>query len=238
MLLEFNYYIVQCLTQIKAEKNIAYLLGDYHINRLNIDKHAPSQDFADVMFSHSFFPVITKPTRVTDKSATLIDNIFYNNYVENSSSLAGILYTVISDHFPVYHIDYSDDVPMVHNSFKKRVYSMTNMEGFSSTVSEKNWNNVLHNDDAQNAYSTFYNEFFDVYNNCFPVKVFQRGYRTRKPWLSDRIKTSIKTKNKLFRLYKIQGILSMNCSINNTGINVINCFWSRKRSLWESSEWK
>ena len=90
MLLEFNYYIVQCLTQIKAEKNIAYLLGDYHINRLNIDKHAPSQDFADVMFSHSFFPVITKLTRVTDKSATLIDNIFYNNYVENSSSLAGI----------------------------------------------------------------------------------------------------------------------------------------------------
>ena len=139
---------------------------------------------------------------MTDKSATLIDNIFYNNYVENSSSLAGILYTDISDHFPVYHIDYSDDVPMVENSFKKRVYSMTNMERFSSTRSEKNWNTVLHNDDAQNAYTEFYNEFIDVYNNCFPVKVFKRCYRTRKPWLSDGMKTSIKTKNKLYRRYK------------------------------------
>ena len=92
-------------------------MGDYNINLLNVDKHAPIQDFADAMFSHSFFPVITKPTRVTDKSATLIDNIFYNNYVENSSSWAGILYTDISDHFPVYHIDYSDDVPVVDNSF-------------------------------------------------------------------------------------------------------------------------
>ena len=77
---------------------------------LNIDKHAASQDFADAMFPHSFFPTITKPTRMTVKSATLINNIiFYNNYVENSKILAGILYTDISDHFPVYHIDYSDD---------------------------------------------------------------------------------------------------------------------------------
>ena len=34
-----------------------------------------------------------------------------------------------------------------------------------------------------------YNEFFHVYKKCFPVKVFKRGYRTRKPWLSDGMKT-------------------------------------------------
>ena len=63
--------------RLKQRKN-AYLLGDYNINLLNIDKHAASPDFADGMFSHSFFPTITKPTRVIDKSATLINNIFYN----------------------------------------------------------------------------------------------------------------------------------------------------------------
>ena len=198
---------------------------------MNVDKHAPSQDFADAMFSHSFFHVITKPTRVTDKSVTLIDNIFYNNYVENSSSLAEILYTDMSDHFPVYHIDYSDDIPVVDNSFKKRVYSMTNLERFSSTMSEKNWNTVLHNDDAQNAYTAFYNEFIDVYNNCFPFKVFKRGYRTRKPWLSDGMKSSIKTKNEYIDSTKIQGILSMNCSINNTRINLLNCFFKQKKII-------
>ena len=59
---------------------------------------------------------------------------------------------------------------------------------------------------AQNAYTAFHNEFSDVYNTCFPVKVFKRGYRTRRPWLSDGIKTSIKTKHKLYRQYKRSGI--------------------------------
>ena len=107
---EFNDNILQCLDQIKAEKKAAYLLGDYNINLLNVDTHTASQDFVDIMFSHSFFPAITKPTRVTEKSATLIDNIFHNCYSEVSISFSGILYTDVSDHFPVYHIDYSVSV--------------------------------------------------------------------------------------------------------------------------------
>ena len=229
---EFNDYILQCLTQIKAEKKIAYLLRDYNINLLNIDKHAASKDFADAMFSHFFFPVITKPTRVTDKSATLLNNIFYNNCAENSRSLAGILYTDISDHFPVYHIDYSDIVPLTGNLFKKRMYSIANMERFSSTMNEKNWNSVLHSHDAQNAYTAFYNEFSEVYNTRFPVKVLKRGYRTRKPWLSYGMKNSIKKiKINYINSTKIQEILSMNCSINSTGINSINCFLKLKRNI-------
>ena len=202
---EFNDHILRCLTQIKAGKKIAYLLGDYNINLLNTDNHAASQDFADVMFSHSFFPAITKPTRVTYKSATLIDNIFYNSYVENTSVITGILYTDISDHFPVFHIDYSVCAPLVNKSFKKRVYSIANMERFSSKMSEIHWDGVLHTSNVQNAYTMFYNEFCDVYNTCFPVKVFKQGYRTRKPWLSEGMKKSIKVKNSLYRQYRKTG---------------------------------
>ena len=82
---------------------------------------------------------------------------------------------------------------------------MTNMERFSSIMNEKNWNSVLHSNDAQNAYTAFHNQFSDVYNTCFPVKVFKWGYRNRKPWLSDGMKTSIKTKTKLYRRYKHTG---------------------------------
>ena len=185
-----------------------------------------------------FFPVITKPTRVTDKSTTLIDNIFYNSCVENSRSLAGILYTDISDHFPVYHIDYSDVVPLADNLFKKRMYSIANMERFSSAMNEKHWNSVLHSHDAQNAYTAFYNEFSEVYNTCFPLKILKRGYKTRKPWLSDGMKTSIKTKINYINSTKIQETLNMNCSINSTGINSINCCLKLKGTLWDTFEWK
>ena len=73
------------LPRLKLRKN-AYLLGDYNINLLNTYNHAASQDFANVMFPLSFVPAITKPTRVTDKSATLIDNKCFANYVDKTSA--------------------------------------------------------------------------------------------------------------------------------------------------------
>ena len=54
------------------------------------------------MYASSFFPTITKPTRITDKSATLIDNIFINSPNENSKR--GILISDLSDHLPIFYI--------------------------------------------------------------------------------------------------------------------------------------
>ena len=57
------------------------------------------------MHSYSRFPCITKPTRVTSKTASLIDNIFCNYIVDNQDVFTGILYTDISEHFPIFDID-------------------------------------------------------------------------------------------------------------------------------------
>ena len=79
------------------------------------------------------------------------------------------------------------------------------MERFTSTMSEKNWNTVLNDNDPQNAYTTFQAEFSEMYDACFPIKMFKEGYRTRKPWLSEEMKRSIKVKNKLYMHYKKSG---------------------------------
>ena len=47
-----------------------------------------------------FHPLITKPTRITSYSATLIDNIFTNDSEFRAKS--GIIITDISDHPPVF----------------------------------------------------------------------------------------------------------------------------------------
>ena len=100
---QFNELLSVTLSKIKSEKKDSYLLGDYNVNLLSSDKHGPTQDFADLMYSHSLFPSITKPTRVTNKSATLIDNIFCNKLIDNHIVLSGILYTDISDHLPIFY---------------------------------------------------------------------------------------------------------------------------------------
>ena len=54
-------------------------MGDFNINLLNEDVHTLTNDFLNIMSSNSLYPSITKPTRITSNSATLIDNIFTNS---------------------------------------------------------------------------------------------------------------------------------------------------------------
>ena len=77
------------------------LMGDFNINLLNHDTYSPTADFIDVLNSFSLYPSITKPTRITSKTATLIDNIFTNSY---SKQTARLILTDISDHLPFFFI--------------------------------------------------------------------------------------------------------------------------------------
>ena len=86
------------------ENKICYLLGDYNINILNYSSHVHTAQFVDMMSSSGFMPLITRPTRVTATSATLIDNIFTNNLMDISHSLQGLFITDVSDHFPIFHV--------------------------------------------------------------------------------------------------------------------------------------
>ena len=60
--------------------------------------------FVDMMSSSGFLPLITRPTKVTATSATLIDNIFTNNLMDISHSLQGLFITDVSDHFPIFDV--------------------------------------------------------------------------------------------------------------------------------------
>ena len=59
-------------------------MGDFNINLFNYDSHTKTADFINLMFSYSYAPFINKPTRITEQSSTLIDNIFVNNYNDNT----------------------------------------------------------------------------------------------------------------------------------------------------------
>ena len=69
---------------------MCYFIGHYYINLLNYEHHENSRNCIDLMFANSFLPLINKRTRITDKSSTLIDNIYSvmiyrrpNNYAES-----------------------------------------------------------------------------------------------------------------------------------------------------------
>ena len=77
-------------------------MGDFTVNLLNYDMHSHTNDFVNTMISHYLLPYFLHPTRVTDHSETIIDNIFSNNTIHESVS--GNIITRISDHFPQFII--------------------------------------------------------------------------------------------------------------------------------------
>ena len=52
------------------------------------------------MFNLGLFPLINKPSLVTESTTTLIDNIFTNDLV--AFNLSGLLVNDISDHLPIF----------------------------------------------------------------------------------------------------------------------------------------
>ena len=58
-----------------------YLCGDFNVDLLHYDKHADTNHFVDQLFSFGLHPLITRPTRITRDTKTLIDNIFYHRLV-------------------------------------------------------------------------------------------------------------------------------------------------------------
>ena len=125
----FVAIITDILSVIKAERKTCYLLGDFNINLINVSNHMPTAEFLEVMYSHAFNPLITKPTRVTGNTATLIDNIFTNS---SRNSFNGIILSDISDHFPIFCINITKCATIRDAEIKQqRQYKTNNIADFS-----------------------------------------------------------------------------------------------------------
>ena len=92
----FNQEFSLLLPCMKATKHSCYVCGDYTSELLKVKTNNHYCEYFDEVVSQGFIPRITLPTRISEQSNTLIDNIYTNNIEERESS--GILLNPISDH--------------------------------------------------------------------------------------------------------------------------------------------
>ena len=74
----FNNHIRSILQKVQKENKSLLIIGDFNINLVNYDSHPETNHLMNLMVSHYLLPHILHPTRVTDHSATIIDNIFFS----------------------------------------------------------------------------------------------------------------------------------------------------------------
>ena len=217
----FNDYMSDVLGTIEREHKLCYLLGDYNIDLLQHDTHRPTSSWLDVLYSNGVFPLITKPTRVADRTSTLIDNIFTNNFDQPVHYLQGILCTDMSDHYAIFHIAQTyQNKDNQDTFFYRRTFNQVSINKFVQHVEHTDWSKVLNENDTQNSYTYFHQSVLDSYTKCFPLKRVKSQYINKKPWLSMAMKESIKTKNKLYKnRHKVEIRIRNVYSINNIEIN-------------------
>ena len=79
-------------------KKGSYIMGDFNIVLLKSNSNTDVEEFLQINLSSGLRTSISKPTRITPTSKTLIDNIFTSNI--SSPSISGNIICSISDHLP------------------------------------------------------------------------------------------------------------------------------------------
>jgi len=182
------------------QNKIVYLCGDYNIDLLKCDMHDDSNDFIDMLYSKGLYPLITKPTRISTSTSTLIDNIFTSEMLTATHS--GIVLKDISDHLPVFVIcDYEYD-KLIGNSrpHLKRHMSVKAVGDLSLELANFDWYDVTSCNDVDDSCKVFMEVFSSKLNKHCPVRETKKHTsREIKPWLTKALINCCKKDKKLYK---------------------------------------
>ena len=177
-------------------------MGDFNIDLLKHDSNSHSQVFLSTLLSSGFYPKIDRPTRITETSSTIIDNIITNNHDNRIKS--GVWLTDISDHLPVFAV-----LPMMNNSrmnsskycvITKRCYTTDSMVKFKEELKLADWSTVFAFENTVDKYDCFTRTIELMHDKYFPLTTTKiKNNRLRKPWITSGILKSIKRKNSLYK---------------------------------------
>ena len=166
--------------ELNDKDQASVLIGDFDINLLNHDSPGLTGGFYDLMTSNSFLPLISRPTRITANSATLIDNVF-TNYLENcNESFQGLLVTDVTDHYPVFHINCQITSQESDVFIIKRSYSVKNKNAFLDAIRETDWNEIYNNSGTQKCFDLFHGKLITSLNKYFPKVRMKKKIQQQK----------------------------------------------------------
>ena len=143
-------------------------MRDINSDLLKVEENRHTNDILNHMFSSPFYPLISRPTRITSKSATLIDKIFVNSLEDNFTS--GLLLTDISDHLPIFQITttIANAYTIPIKETKHRKITSETLALLNQKLKCESWKEVYREENPQYAYTTFYKILYNTFDQTVP----------------------------------------------------------------------
>ena len=198
------------LSSLTNNRDDFLIAGDFNINllQINVVNKEHYAQFLDLMLAYSLFPKITFPTRTSESgSCTLIDNIFCKLSKETLSSIAGILYTSISDHYP-YFLSFSrsknrgNEPPSRY--VKQRVDTESARAAYLADLMNSNIISQLNQDpycDPNVNYDILHKHITDLKDKHLPFKLvkFNKYKHKGNKWITNGVLKSLIYKDRLYK---------------------------------------
>ena len=191
------------LSVIKKKQPTNIIIGlDHNLDLLKSDTHQPTNDFVQNNLDFGLIPTVTRPTRITQSTATLIDNIFVSQnlcgkYVSN------ILINDTSDHLPVI-CTLSDLKTTKRDPIKitSRDTHLKNMQALKHQLGSYNWSSNLEYQSVSEDMCRVHQTLTEKIDYCIPIREHCiKGKKVRKePWLTASLKISIDKNKKLYHM--------------------------------------
>ena len=200
----FNESLNHCLKKLN-NNNMLLVAGDINIDLLKNNMPA-SQEYLNTMLSYNLIPSIIIPTRVTDRSSTIIDHIFVRlpKSQINNKITSGNIISDISDHFSNFviintEIKKANERPLIRLFTKKRIedFKQKLPAEFSETTKKIKLQN---NPDVNEIYRILYEKLIALLNLFFPKVKLSRKKAKDKDWITIGIKRAIKQRHNLFHI--------------------------------------
>ena len=156
----FENVLSKLLSSVQNSNQNLHIAGDFNLNLLDHDSNKKVHDFLNIIYRNSMIPTINKPTRVTRTTATAIDHILTNCFIDRTFKTA-IFKSDISDHFPICFI-----IPSMKTKIKnetsflyKRNFNTDTKHAFENELYETNWKDIETFTDPNEAYKAFLEKF-------------------------------------------------------------------------------
>ena len=186
--------------KIKKEKKNIIIGTDQNLDYLKVHQHANTAKFLDCNLSNDLLPTISKPTRITHTTCTLIDNIYIN--VESARNIKSmILSTHLSDHLPCLTIlgnaDKLNNSPTV---IKYRKLNEPKIRKIRDALQMVDWHGI-NELDANSGYNFIVGKVQLVLDSIAPEKILKidPSKLAKEPWITKGIMNSSKICDKKFK---------------------------------------
>ena len=183
-------HIIQ-MKNAEFPNSILEIIGDFNINTLDPITRIK---FYEQSMSHGLLPLVTKPTRITTSTKSLIDNIL-TSHPQNTGTY--VIRTNISDHFSVL---LSRNVNRKEKTSKTKYIRLVNSKNtsyFKENLAKVKWDKIYELNEVEEIGDFFMDTLTENFNTSFPIikSKFKKGLLS-PIYFTKGIKESIKKEKK------------------------------------------